>query len=241
MKIIAAIPARYQSTRLPGKLMANLGGQTVIERTVQNTQSMNLFDEVAVITDSEEIENQLLGQCKIYRSQKPHICGTDRIAEFAHQFDADVIINVQGDEPFLQKDDLVSIIEFLKNPQHQDIAVVSLKHEINNPMDWSNPNNVKVVSDLEGNALYFSRSNIPFRRNQHNLPTYRHIGIYAFRKEALIKFAQQDPTPLEEIEVIEALRILELGMKFRLLEAKNLTIGIDTKEDLIWANKFINR
>lgn len=240
MKVIAAIPARYQSTRLPGKLMANLGGMTVIERTVKNIQAMNLFDDVIVVTDSQEIESQLQGRCKIYRSAQNHICGTDRIAEFAHDFDADLIVNVQGDEPFLQKADIESIIELMSKSENQSIDVVSLKHPIEHSMERSNPNYVKVVTDLKGQALYFSRSDIPFRRHNGGVNTYRHIGIYAFRKSALIAFAQQSPTPLEEVEVIEALRILEMGMTFQLLLAQHVTIGIDTKEDLIWANNFLS-
>ncbi|GAA5221215.1 3-deoxy-manno-octulosonate cytidylyltransferase [Membranihabitans marinus] len=240
MKVIAAIPARYQSTRLPGKLMADLGGMTVIERTVENIQAMNLFDDVIVVTDSQEIESQLQGQCKIYRSAQNHICGTDRIAEFAHDFDADLIVNVQGDEPFLQKTDIEAIIELMSKPENQSIDVVSLKHPIEHSMERSNPNYVKVVTDLKGQALYFSRSDIPFRRHNGSVNTYRHIGIYAFRKSALIAFAQQSPTPLEEVEVIEALRVLEMGMTFQLLLAQHVTIGIDTKEDLIWANNFLS-
>ena len=240
-KIIAAIPARYQSTRLPGKLMADLGGIPVIRRTVQNVIDMQLFDEVVVVTDSDEIESVVQDLGSVMRSQDNHVCGTDRIAEYASVFDADIIFNVQGDEPFLGKTDIERMIHTFENDSDNEIDVMSLRHPIFEKMDRNNPNYVKVVTDLEDNALYFSRSDIPFRRKDADAPTYRHIGIYAFRKEALVRFANQTPTPLESMEMIEALRILEMGMKIRLLDAHQVTIGIDTKEDLNWANRFIEK
>lgn len=241
LKIIAAIPARYQSTRLPGKLMADLGGAPVIRRTMQNIQSMKLFDDVVVVTDSEDIKSVVSDLGPVLRSQLEHTCGTDRIAEFASGFDADIIFNVQGDEPFLGKTDIERMIECFRKDQDHSIDVMSLRHEISERMDRNNPNYVKVVSDLKNNALYFSRSNIPFRRNDSEFATYRHIGIYAFRKNALERFAAQPTTPLENLEMVEALRILEMGMTLRLLDAHQVTIGIDTKEDLIWANSFLEK
>ena len=241
LKIIAAIPARYQSTRLPGKLMADLGGAPVIRRTLENIQDMSLFDEVIVVTDSDEIESVIVDIAPVMRSQEEHSCGTDRIAEFASRFDADVIFNVQGDEPFLGKIDIQRMVETFHRDTELRIDVMSLRHPIKERMDRNNPNYVKVVSDLEDNALYFSRSNIPFRRQDGDFPTYRHIGIYAFRKFALERFAAQHPTPLESMEMIEAIRIVEMGMKLRLLDARQVTIGIDTKEDLIWANSFMEK
>ncbi|MBY5957719.1 3-deoxy-manno-octulosonate cytidylyltransferase [Membranicola marinus] len=241
LKIIAAIPARYQSTRLPGKLMADLGGMPVIRRTLENVKNMELFDEVVVVTDSDEIESVVEDLGTVMRSQKEHACGTDRIAEFATQFDADIIFNVQGDEPFLGKDDIERMIRKFYSDQSQNIDVMSLRHPIKEKMDRNNPNYVKVVSDLDNYAMYFSRSNIPFRRKDTDTDTYRHIGIYAFRKDALVQFANQPLSPLESMEMIEALRILEMGMKIKLLDAQQVTIGIDTREDLNWANQFIDK
>lgn len=241
LKIIAAIPARYQSTRLPGKLMADLGGCPVIRRTVQNTKDMEVFDEVVVITDSDEIASVVQDIGPVMRSQENHACGTDRIAEYASDFNADIIFNVQGDEPFLGKTDIERMVKTFEKDKDIQIDVMSLRHPIYKNMDRNNPNYVKVVTDLENNALYFSRSDIPFRRNDEDAHTYRHIGIYAFRKEALVRFANQAVTPLESIEMIEALRILEMGLKIRLLDAHQVTIGIDTKEDLNWANRFIEK
>ena len=240
-KIIAAIPARYQSTRLPGKLMADLGGQPVIRRTMENILAMELFDEVIVVTDSDEIESVVKDTGPVMRSQKEHSCGTDRIAEFASQFEADIIFNVQGDEPFLGQTDIRRMIETFHTDTDKAIDVMSLRHPITERMDRNNPNYVKVVTDLQNNALYFSRSNIPFRRSDGEWPTYRHVGIYGFRKHALERFSAQPSTPLESLEMIEAIRILEMGMTLHLIDAQQVTIGIDTKEDLIWANSFIEK
>lgn len=241
LKIIAAIPARYQSTRLPGKLMLDLGGLPVIRRTVDNVRDMQLFDDVIVVTDSDEIESVVRDAGRVMRSQENHACGTDRIAEYASEFDADIIFNVQGDEPFLGKTDIERMIDTFQKDKNQAIDVMSLRHPITERMDRNNPNYVKVVSDLNDYALYFSRSNIPFRRKDTDTNTFRHIGIYAFRKDALVRFANQSLTPLESMEMIEALRILEIGMKIKLLDAHQITIGIDTKEDLSWANRFIEK
>lgn len=241
LKIIAAIPARYQSTRLPGKLMADLGGTPVIRRTVENIKAMNLFDEVIVVTDSDEIESVVSDISPVKRSKEDHDCGTDRIAEYASDFDANIIFNVQGDEPFLGKTDIESMIRTFSEDANGKIDVMSLRHPITEKMDRNNPNYVKVVANLQDYALYFSRSNIPFRRHDIETPTYRHIGIYAFRKDALVRFSNQPLTPLESTEMIEAIRILEMGMNIKLLDAHQVTIGIDTKEDLSWANRFIEK
>ncbi len=241
LKIIAVIPARYQSTRLPGKLMLDLGGLPVIRRTVENVRDMQLFDEVIVVTDSDEIESVVRDAGPVLRSQENHACGTDRIAEYASEFDADIIFNVQGDEPFLGKTDIERMIDMFQKDKSQSIDVMSLRHPITERMDRDNPNYVKVVSDLNDYALYFSRSNIPFRRNDTDASTFRHIGIYAFRNEALVRFSNESLTPLESMEMIEALRILEIGMKIKLLDAHQVTIGIDTKEDLSWANRFMEK
>lgn len=241
MKIIAAIPARYQSSRLPGKLMADLNGAPVIVRTLRNIEQMGLFDQVVVVTDSDEIESVVRDKAPVYRSRELHSCGTDRIAEFAQEFNADVIFNVQGDEPFLAPGDIKKMISVFGEDTESKIEVMSLRHPIYERIERNNPNYVKVVADRQDFALYFSRSDIPFRRQDSDHPTYRHIGIYAFRKPALVRFSAQTPTPLESMEMIEAIRILEMGMRIKLLDATEVTIGIDTREDLIWANEFIKK
>tara|TARA_B100000780_G_scaffold194426_1_gene137099 strand:- start:1063 stop:1794 length:732 start_codon:yes stop_codon:yes gene_type:complete len=242
MKIIAMIPARYSATRFPGKLMKNLGGKTVILTTYEATVNTNLFDEVYVVTDSEIIFNNISeAGGKVIMSIKDHECGSDRIAEVVENLDVDVVVNVQGDEPFIDVVSLSKLIEVFKNDINKEIDLASLKVEILNKDDILNPNNVKVITDNFGFALYFSRSIIPFNRaNDLNVKYYKHKGVYAFRKKTLIDFYHTDLTPLEASEKIEALRYLEVGKKIKMIETEIESIGIDTPEDLEKAKKHLN-
>jgi len=242
MKIIAMIPARYSATRFPGKLMKNLGGKTVILTTYEATVNTNLFDEVYVVTDSEIIFNNISeAGGKVIMSIKDHECGSDRIAEVVENLDVDVVVNVQGDEPFIDVVSLSKLIEVFKNDINKEIDLASLKVEILNKDDILNPNNVKVITDNFGFALYFSRSIIPFNRaNDLNVKYYKHKGVYAFRKKTLIDFYHTDLTQLEASEKIEALRYLEGGKKIKMIETEIESIGIDTPEDLEKAKKHLN-
>jgi len=242
MKIIAMIPARYSATRFPGKLMKNLGGKTVILTTYETTVNTNLFDEVYVVTDSEIIFNNISeAGGKVIMSIKDHECGSDRIAEVVENLDVDVVVNVQGDEPFIDVVSLSKLIEVFKNDINKEIDLASLKVEILNKDDILNPNNVKVITDNFGFALYFSRSIIPFNRaNDLNVKYYKHKGVYAFRKKTLIDFYHTDLTQLEASEKIEALRYLEVGKKIKMIETEIESIGIDTPEDLEKAKKHLN-
>lgn len=242
MKIIAMIPARYSATRFPGKLMKNLGGKTVILTTYEATVNTNLFDEVYVVTDSEIIFNNISeAGGKVIMSIKDHECGSDRIAEVVENLDVDVVVNVQGDEPFIDLVSLSKLIEVFKNDINKEIDLASLKVEILNKDDILNPNNVKVITDNFGFALYFSRSIIPFNRaNDLNVKYYKHKGVYAFRKKTLIDFYHTDLTQLEASEKIEALRYLEVGKKIKMIETEIESIGIDTPEDLEKAKKHLN-
>ncbi len=242
MKIIAMIPARYSATRFPGKLMKNLGGKTVILTTYEATVNTNLFDEVYVVTDSEIIFNNISeAGGKVIMSIKDHECGSDRIAEVVENLDVDVVVNVQGDEPFIDVVSLSKLIEVFKNDINKEIDLASLKVEILNKDDILNPNNVKVITDNFGFALYFSRSIIPFNRaNDLNVKYYKHKGVYAFRKKTLIDFYHTDLTQLEASEKIEALRYLEVGKKIKMIETEIESIGIDTPEDLEKAKKHLN-
>lgn len=229
MKIVALIPARYAASRFPGKLMQILGDKPVIVHTYLNTRETGLFDDVVVVTDSEEIclVIQQIGG-KAIMSKKEYVSGTDRIAEVAVNTDADVFINVQGDEPFVNMDALDSLCKLFSHPS---TVVASLMHRINK-QDAENPNAVKVVTDLEGNALYFSRSLIPYLRDSHDSCTYyKHIGVYGYRKDALLHISKLDPTRLEVAEKLEQLRILENGIKIKLAEIKEWSVAIDTPED----------
>ncbi len=234
MRKIAVIPARLEATRFPKKLLQDLGGRSVIEQTYLATVRTDLFDEVWVATDSQEIEQKIKTiDGKVFLSQIAHSCGSNRIAEAVEMLSADIIVNVQGDEPFIQKESLERLLEVFDHDPKQQIDLASLMMPLKEWEDIQNPNNVKVVVDKEQFALYFSRSPIPFRRDEQVAYTYlKHIGVYAFRKEALMAFYRLSPTPLEEIEKLEQLRYLENGRRIKMILTEVENVGIDTPEDL---------
>jgi 3-deoxy-manno-octulosonate cytidylyltransferase (CMP-KDO synthetase) len=242
MKIIAMIPARYSASRFPGKLMKDLGGKTVILRTFEAALSTNLFDEVYVVTDSEIIkENIANAGGNVIMSKTAHECGSDRIAEAVAFLDADIVINVQGDEPFIDKLSLSKLIAVFKEDVKEEIDLASLKVEMTHREDIENPNNVKVITDINNLAIYFSRSVIPFHRDKDvAVKYYKHKGVYAFRKQALIDFYKTPMTPLEASEKIEAIRYQEIGKKIKMVETTIESVGIDTPEDLEKAIKYLN-
>ncbi len=240
MKIIAVIPARYAASRFPGKLMQILGDKTVIATTYQNVVETQLFDEVFVATDSEIIFEEITKNGGKAVMTRQHETGSDRIAEAVQNMVCDIVINVQGDEPFLKTEPLKQLIEVFKNDDNKEISLASLKIKLKEKEEIENPNNVKVITDLQGFAMYFSRSVIPYPREisvEHLY--YKHIGVYAFRKEALVKFANLEMTPLEISEKIEAIRYLENGMKIKMIETDFVGVGIDVPEDLEKARKLI--
>jgi 3-deoxy-manno-octulosonate cytidylyltransferase (CMP-KDO synthetase) len=242
MKIIAVIPARYASTRFPAKLLQDLGGKTVILRTYEAAVSTNLFDDVFVVTDSELIFDEIISNGgKAIRSIKEHESGSDRIAEAVQDMKVDLVINVQGDEPFIDKKPLEELIQVFKNDHDKKIDLGSLMFEINETADINNPNNVKVITDQQGFALYFSRSVIPYpREEQVGVRYMKHIGIYAFRKEALLDFYRLPMLTLEASEKLEQLRYLEYGKRIKMVETNHGSIGIDTLEDLEKARKLLS-
>jgi 3-deoxy-D-manno-octulosonate cytidylyltransferase len=200
-----------------------------------------LFDEVIVVTDSEIIFEEIIrngGYAIMSKSQ--HESGTDRIAEAVADIDVDLVVNVQGDEPFVKKELLENLLNVFKNDPKGQIKVASLMHQIVNEQIIVNPNHVKVVVDKNNNALLFSRSVIPFQRDQ-NKPVvyYKHIGIYAFRKNILMDFTQWETTPLEGVEKLEQLRYLENGVKIKMVLTAESPVSIDTPEDLELARKFM--
>ncbi len=241
MKIIAVIPARYASTRFPAKLMQDLGGKTVILRTYEAAKNTNLFDDVFVVTDSDLIFNEIISNGgKAIMSIKEHESGSDRIAEAVQNMDVDVVINVQGDEPFIDKNPLKALIEVFKNDADKKVDLASVMCQITEKQDIENPNNVKVITDQNEFALYFSRSVIPFPREENVGVRYmKHIGIYAFRKQALLDFYSLPMLSLEASEKLEQLRYLEYGKRIKMIETNHIGIGIDTKEDLERARKMI--
>ena len=241
MRSIALIPARLESTRLSRKLLRELNGIPLIVRTAQNIIDFKIFDEVHVITDSIDIKN-ILDKYSIsnFLSEKDHQTGTDRVAEYANNFDCDIIINVQGDEPFIKKQNLQIILSEFENDHNKIIDVISLKKRINKQIDIDNHNNVKVVTDANDFANFFSRSPIPHNRSNSFNQYYKHIGIYAFRKKALMEFPKMFISEIEKAEKIEALRFIYNDKKIKLLEIHNNIISIDTEEDFIEAEKFIH-
>lgn len=234
MKKIALIPARYGATRFPGKMMADLGGKSVILRTYESAAATGLFDDVYVVTDSDIIfENIASNGGKAIMSTREHECGTDRIAEAARQLDADIIVNVQGDVPFTTKEPLEKLLAAFEGEAGREVQIASPMMVLAGEEQIRNPNFVKVVVDLRFNALFFSRSVLPYPRDTAVNPTfYKHIGIYAFRRETLLRVTQLPVSPLEAAEKIECLRYLENGIRMKMVVTGSMGVEIDTPEDL---------
>jgi len=238
MRKKALIPARYDATRFPGKLMQVLGDKTVIRQTYDATVATNLFDEVIVVTDSDIIFNEISSNGgKVVMSKREHESGSDRIAEAAAAMDVDIIVNVQGDTPFIKKEPLQKLLNQFDDPS---VQVASLMQVLKHQKEIDDPNFVKVAVDLNMNSLFFSRSVIPYPRNKDaHIIYYEHIGVYAFRKKALIDFTTWPVSPLEAVVKIECLRYLEHGIPLRMVVVDYMGIEIDTPEDLKKATKLI--
>ena len=233
-KIGAFIPARYAATRFPAKLMQQLGDKSVIRHTYDNTVATGLFDEVYVVTDSEIIFNEIANNGgKAIMSKRSHESGSDRIAEAIENLDIDIVVNVQGDEPFVKKEPLQKVIEVFSDTT---VQVSSLMQVLTNQQLIEDPNYVKVAVDINNNALFFSRSVIPYPRDKEAAAKYyEHIGVYAFKKQALLNFTNWPMSPLEAAEKIECLRYLENGVSIRMVVTEYIGVEIDTPEDLIKA------
>lgn len=233
------IPARYAASRFPGKLMQDLHGKTVITRTYEATVATGLFEEVYVVTDSDIIREEVKKHGgNVIMSQKEHESGSDRIAEAVQNVAADIVINVQGDEPFTEKASLEKVINVFYDDPKKEIDLASLMVEIKDWDEINNPNTVKVIVDQRNFALYFSRSPIPFPRDKNaGAKYYKHKGIYAFRKQALLDFAELPMKMLEATEKIECIRYLEFGKKIKMVETTVEGVEIDTPEDLERAKK----
>jgi len=238
MKKVALVPARYDATRFPGKLMQMLGHSSVILHTYKNTVKTGLFDEVIVVTDSDIIFDEItVHGGKAMMSKKEHESGSDRIAEAAAGMDVDIIVNVQGDTPFIKKEPLQKLLNQFNDPS---VQVASLMQVLKEQKDIDDPNFVKVAVDQNMNSLFFSRSAIPYPRDkQAPITYYEHIGVYAFRKKVLIDFTTWPITPLEAAEKIECLRYLEHGIPLRMVVVDYMGIEIDTPEDLRKAAKLL--
>jgi 3-deoxy-manno-octulosonate cytidylyltransferase (CMP-KDO synthetase) len=241
---IALIPARYAATRFPGKLMQLLGDKTVIRSTYESTVNTGVFDDVAVVCDSDIIYNEITSHGgKAIMSIKEHECGTDRIAEALSQLpDAGIIVNVQGDEPFTRKEPLEKLLSVFEGEEGRDVQVASLMQELHDEASVKDPNYVKVAVDKANNALFFSRSVIPYPRDTNVKSIYyEHIGIYAFRRQTLLDFTLLPVSPLEAAEKIECLRYLENGIRMKMVVTDYMGVEIDTPEDLVKATQYLNR
>ncbi|HLF46380.1 MAG TPA: 3-deoxy-manno-octulosonate cytidylyltransferase [Chitinophagaceae bacterium] len=235
ISVYAMIPARFAATRFPGKLMQLLGKKTVIRHVYDNAVSSGMFDDVFVVTDSGLIFGEIVSTGgKAIMSKKKHASGSDRIAEAVADINADIIVNVQGDEPFLKKEPLEKLIRLFDDPA---VQVASLMRKSTSE-EAGDPNNVKVVVDKNNFALYFSRSPIPFARSGPE-QYYIHVGVYAYRKEMLLWFTDCPPSFLEQAESLEQLRFLENGKKIKMAETDYVSIAIDTKADLEKARQLI--
>jgi 3-deoxy-manno-octulosonate cytidylyltransferase (CMP-KDO synthetase) len=238
MKIGAFIPARYAATRFPAKLMQPLGDKTVIRHTYDNTLATGLFDEVYVVTDSDIIFNEIVQHGgKAIMSQRSHESGSDRIAEAIQNLPIDVVVNVQGDEPFVKKEPLQKLLNVFNDTT---VQVASLMQVLTQQNLIEDPNYVKVAVDKNNNALFFSRSVIPFPRSKDSaIVYYEHIGVYAFKKQALLDFTNWPMSPLEAAEKIECLRYLENGVPIKMVVTEYMGVEIDTPEDLAKAAKLL--
>jgi len=234
MKICALIPARYAASRFPAKLMQMLGSKPVIRHTYDNTVATGLFHEVYVVTDSDIIFNEIISNGgNAVMSKKEHESGSDRIAEAAVDLDVDIIVNVQGDEPFVKREPLEKLLHVFDGEEGKKVQVASLMQVMKQQQFIDDPNYVKVAVDKNMNALMFSRSVIPYPRSSSSTAIYyEHIGVYAFRKEALMRFTNWKMTPLESMEKIECLRYLENGIPLKMVLTDYMGIEIDTPGDL---------
>src|SRR6478735_1189990 len=234
MKTCAFIPARYAATRFPAKLMQMLGNKTVIRHTYDNTVATRLFNEVYVVTDSDIIFNEITGNGgKAAMSKKEHESGSDRIAEAIIDIDVDIVVNVQGDEPFVKREPLEKLLNVFTGEDGKNIQVASLMQVMKDQKFIDDPNYVKVAVDKNMNSLMFSRSVLPYPRSKEaSTVYYEHIGVYAFRKQALLNFTSWEMTPLEKAEKIECLRYLENGIPLKMVVTEYMGVEIDTPEDL---------
>ncbi len=238
MKVLGVIPARYQSSRFPGKPLVKIGDRSMVQRVYDRVQAASLIDEVIVATDHQEIfEHLTSSDCAVVMTSESHQSGTDRVAEVAQKYsDFELIINIQGDEPFIHSSQINAIVEpFLRNASTQ---IVTLARKINEPEALFSPHVVKVLFDAQHNAIYFSRQPLPYLRDikqaewlqHHNF--YQHIGLYGFKRKTLLEITQLPQSKLEKAESLEQLRWLEHQYPIQIAITDQASYGIDTPEDL---------
>ncbi|MGL4628755.1 3-deoxy-manno-octulosonate cytidylyltransferase [Cetobacterium sp.] len=238
MKFLGVIPARYESTRLPRKPLKDICGHTMIEWVYKRAIKSNL-DRVVIATDSKEVFDEVLSfGGDVIMTDANHLNGTSRIAEVCQKItDYDVVINIQGDEPLIEPDMINSLIDIFK--EEKDLKMATLKHKLKKKEDIENPNFVKVITDKKDYAIYFSRSVIPYPRNENLDIYFKHVGIYGYKREFVLEYSKLESTPLENSESLEQLRVLENGYKIKVLETPYEIIGVDTAEELERVRKYI--
>ncbi len=241
MRVIAIIPARLNSKRFPGKMIKKINGKPLILMTYNNLLSMNIFDQIIVATDSKKISNVIVkngGQ--VFMSKKKHSCGSDRVCEASSHFKSDIVINVQGDEPFVSEKSIKKMINIFKDEHNKDIHAVSLFYKTNDPVLIDDKNCVKVVVDKNNCAMYFSRSKIPFvKKSKKDHGFLIHVGVYGFLRQSIIKFSSFKPSVLEKKESLECIRFIENGQKIKMIQIDSPTIGIDTPHDITRAKNYL--
>lgn len=240
MKFLGVIPARYGSSRFEGKPLELIQGKTMIEWVYKRTL-LSKLDKVIVATDDHRIETVVKSfGGEVVMTSKEHETGTDRIAEVAELYkDFDVIVNIQGDEPLIESSMINSLMDpFKKEPK---LKMATLKYKLDSMEDVDNPNIVKVITDKNDYAIYFSRSPIPFPRNLNSDIYYKHIGVYAYNRDFVLAFSKYPQTPLEKSESLEQLRVLENGEKIKVIETIHKVLGVDTPEDLIKVIEYVKK
>lgn len=230
MKVIGVIPARFGSSRFPGKPLALIQNKPMIQHVFERASQSKCLDMVVVATDHEDIKEAVEGfGGNVVLTRKDHETGSDRMAEVTSKIEGDIFVNIQGDEPLISPELIDSIVETAKSTPD---AVVTAKTKIKDQEDVPNPNVVKVVTDLKQNALYFSRSHIPYNRANKDVTYYKHLGIYSYPKAIINEFVKLPQSTLEELEMLEQLRLLENGYTIKVVETEYDAIGVDTPEDI---------
>lgn len=238
MKFVGVIPSRYHSTRFPGKPLAPINGKPLVQHVYEQVMKSRKLDTVIVATDHQDIQDvveQFGG--KVVMTSQSHETGSDRMAEVTTKVDGDFFVNIQGDEPLIRSELIDQLIDKAKDTPH---AVITAKTRIKSEKDLQSLNVVKVVTDKEGRALYFSRSPIPYNRAKKKINYYKHLGIYCYPKLILQEFVKWSPTPYEQVEVLEQLRMLENGVPVIVVESEYDAIGVDTPEDIEKVEKYLN-
>jgi 3-deoxy-manno-octulosonate cytidylyltransferase (CMP-KDO synthetase) len=248
MAVVAIIPARYGSTRLPGKPLAYIGGKPMIQRVYESTYQAKILDRVLVATDDRRVEEAVKSfGGEVMMTSKDHMSGTDRLAEAARKIKADLIVNVQGDLPFIQPETITRAVGPLRRDRSIPMGTVCTPIDVEE--EWRSPNIVKVVRDAKGFALYFSRAAIPYPRNdvaqsqdsgaEKKIWGYRHLGLYVYRRDFLLKLARLRPTRLEQAESLEQLRALVYGHPIFVADVNEQSVEVDTPEDLEKAEQYL--